>query len=45
MFYFEIKQRFGLFIPIKMGFDAMGETWLKPKTKAYFVAVLRLITP
>ncbi len=24
MFYFEIKQRFGLFIPIKMGFDAMG---------------------
>ena len=45
MLYFEIKQRFGLFIPTKMGFDAMGETWLKPKTKAYFFAVFRLITP
>ncbi len=45
MFYFEIKQRFGLFIPIKMGYKAMGETLLEAKTKAYFVAVLRLITP
>lgn len=45
MLYFEIKQLFGLFIPIKMEFDTKGKTWLKPKTKAYLVAVLRLITP
>lgn len=45
MLYFEIKQRFGLFIPIKMGFDPMRETWLKPKTMVYFFAVFRLITP
>lgn len=45
MLYFEIKQRFGLFIPIKKEFDTKGETSLKPNTTAYFFAVFRLITP
>lgn len=45
MFYFEIKQRFGLFIPIKKEFDTKGETQLKPNTTSYFFAVFRLITP